>query len=108
MESSLQLSVGSCQENQLSVVGSRLSVKLETEYHAAMISNAGIAAQISEVMQDVFHRIAESVDLVQKTCGEEEAVAYKKATAAIAIAIMDVCEPLYEKNPSLKPKGWDD
>jgi hypothetical protein len=73
-----------------------------------MISHPETAAQISEIMQDVFHRVAESVDLVQKTCGEEEAVAYRKATAAIAIAIMDVCEPVYEKHPSLKPKGWDD
>ncbi len=93
----------------MSVVGSRLSVKLETEYHAAMISHPETAARISEIMQDLFRRVDESVQLVRETCSEEETRAYIKATSGIVGAIvLDVCEPLYEKNPSLKPKGWDD
>jgi hypothetical protein len=74
-----------------------------------MISDPKIAAQISEVMQSVFRQVDESVALVRQNCSDEETAAYLKATAPIVGGIvMDVMEPLYKKNPSLKLKGWDD
>jgi hypothetical protein len=74
-----------------------------------MISNLKTATQISGLMQDLFRRVDESVDLVRQTCSEEETDAYIAATSGLVGAIvMDVCEPLYDKNPSLKPRNWDD
>jgi hypothetical protein len=74
-----------------------------------MISEAHIARKISELMLDIFRRVDESVLMVNETCSPEEAASYKKAAGRVAgAAVMDVLEPLYERNPALKPLGWDD
>lgn len=74
-----------------------------------MISNIQIAEKIKDLMLDVFRRVDESVSLVKDTCPTDEAAAYKKAAGKIAGAVfMDVLEPLYERNPALKPPGWDE
>jgi hypothetical protein len=74
-----------------------------------MISNPDVARLINELMLDLFRRIDESVDMVKQTCSPEEAAAYSKAAGRVAGPIvMDVLEPLYEKNPILKPSDWDD
>jgi hypothetical protein len=73
-----------------------------------MISNASVAKQINELMLDLFRRIDESVATVKEQCPPEEAVAYQKAVGRVAGPIvMDVLEPLYKQNPSLKPLNWD-
>ena len=73
-----------------------------------MLSNPDVARQISDLMMDIFTRVHESVEMVQETCGADEAGRYGKATAKLVGAVvMDVLEPLYEKNPSLKPSNWD-
>jgi hypothetical protein len=73
-----------------------------------MISNVTTARLISELMLDVFYRIDESVSVVRQTCAEDEAVAYSKAIGRLAgSVVMDILEPLYEKNPELKPPHWD-
>ena len=59
-------------------------------------------------MLDLFRRIDDSVAMVKKSCPTEEAAAYQKAAGRVAGPIvMDVLEPLYDKNPSLKPHNWD-
>lgn len=74
-----------------------------------MISNIQTAEKIKELMLDVFRRVEESVSMVRETCTPAEAMAYKKAAVnVIGAVLMDVLEPLYETNPSLKPPGWDD
>jgi hypothetical protein len=74
-----------------------------------MISDANIAKQISDLMLELFRRIDESVAMVRKHCPAGEAAAYQKAAGRVAGPIvMDVLEPLYEKNPVLKPHNWDD
>jgi hypothetical protein len=46
---------------------------------------------------------------VKQTCSPDEYKAYLKATSRLANDIVfDVLEPLYEKNPQLKPANWDD
>lgn len=73
-----------------------------------MISNGETAKRISELMLDIFRRVDESVVMVRESCAEEEAAAYSKAVGKVAGAIvMDVLEPLYDKNPNLKPSNWD-
>ena len=73
-----------------------------------MISNVEVAEQVSELMLDIFRRVDESVFRVKETCPEAEAAAYSKAVGRVAGAVvMDVLEPLYEKNPHLKPPNWD-
>ncbi len=74
-----------------------------------MISNPNTARQISELMLDLFRKVDESIVMVKETCQREEAAAYQKAVGRVAGPIvMDVLEPLYEKNPALKPPKWDE
>ena len=74
-----------------------------------MISNADTAKKISELMLEVFQRLDESVEMVQGTCPPEETARYKKSIGrVVGPIVMNVLEPLYEKNPSLKPANWDD
>lgn len=74
-----------------------------------MISNLQIAEKIKDLMLDVFRRVDESVNMVKENCPADEAAAYKKAAGKVAGAVyMDVLEPLYERNPALKPSGWDE
>jgi hypothetical protein len=73
-----------------------------------MLSNVVTARRVGELMLDIFRRVDESVGMVKETCSEEEAAAYAKAIGYIAGAVvMDVLEPLYDKNPKLKPANWD-
>jgi len=73
-----------------------------------MISDSGTAKQISDLMQDVFCRLDESVAVVKQTCSPEEAAAYSKAVGrVVGPIVMDVLEPLYERHPFLKPSNWD-
>lgn len=73
-----------------------------------MLSNNEAAKHVRELMLDVYRLIDESLAIVKETCPPEEAAAYSKAVGKVAGAVlMDVLEPLYEKNPELKPPGWD-
>ena len=73
-----------------------------------MLSNPDVAKEVSVLMMDIFCRIDESVQAVRKSCSADEAGAYSKAVGRVAGAVvMNVLEPLYEKNPSLKPSNWD-
>ena len=74
-----------------------------------MIDNPEIAAQISELMMDMFRRLCDSCQTVREHCSAEEYAPYLKATRRIGCGIVfDVMEPLYELHPSLKPANWDD
>lgn len=74
-----------------------------------MISNSELAKQISDLMQDVFVRLDESVTAVRQACPPDEADAYSKAVGrVVGPIVMDVMEPLYDKHPVLKPDNWDD
>jgi hypothetical protein len=60
-------------------------------------------------MLNTFYQIDESIQWVKQSSSDEDAAAYQKAVGRVAGAIvMDVLEPLYKKNPSLKPKNWDE
>jgi hypothetical protein len=74
-----------------------------------VISDGNTARQISDLMQDVFCRLDESVTAVRQSCSPEEAAAYCEAVGKVVCPIvMDVMEPLYERHPELKPANWDD
>ena len=74
-----------------------------------MISDGATAKQISDLMQDVFCRLHDSVLVARQTCSPEEAAAYSHAVGRIVGPIvMGVMEPLYEMHAALKPSNWDD
>ena len=74
-----------------------------------MISNPEVAKRVSDLMLDVFYRLDASIPDVKRECSVEEAATYQKAVGRVAGAIvMDVLEPLYRKNPMLKPHNWDE
>lgn len=53
--------------------------------------------------------IAPIAGRVKAACPAEEYAAYKKATGKIVSRIVfDLLEPLYERNPGLKPPQWDE
>jgi hypothetical protein len=73
-----------------------------------MLSNSDTAKRVSDLMLEVFRLVDESCAMVRDSCSEEEAAVYVKAVGRVAGAVvMDVLEPLYEKNPNLKPQNWD-
>jgi hypothetical protein len=73
-----------------------------------MIDNPSVAKEISDLMMDLFTKLSKSCETVRARCSEQEYNSYIKSTARIAGAIvMDVMEPLYEKQPHLKPPNWD-
>jgi hypothetical protein len=73
-----------------------------------MLSNSDTAKRVSDLMLEVFRVVDESVAMVRESCSEEEAAEYFHAVGKVAGAVvMDVLEPLYEKNPHLKPPNWD-
>ncbi len=75
----------------------------------SVIEDSNTAKQVHDVMMEMFNKLTDSCELVRKTCSPEEYSAYKKATAALAGAIVfDVIEPLYQKHPALKPANWPD
>jgi hypothetical protein len=74
-----------------------------------MITNSGTAKQISDLMVEIEQKLAKSMEVVKESCSSEEYAAYHKAVGKIVSGILfEVVEPLYEKNPELKPLGWDD
>jgi hypothetical protein len=74
-----------------------------------MITNPEVAKQISETMKQMWEELCGCCELVRDSCSPEEYAAFIKATRNVGCGIvMDVMEPLYEANPSLKPSGWDD
>jgi hypothetical protein len=74
-----------------------------------MISDGITAKQVSDLMQEMFRQLDESVTAVKATCPPEEAVAYGKAVGrVVGPIVMDVMAPLYERHPELKPSNWDD
>jgi hypothetical protein len=73
-----------------------------------MISNADTAKKISELMLEFFQRLDESVEMVRGTSPPEETATYNKSIGrVVGPIVMNVLQPLYEKNPSLKPANWD-
>ena len=67
-----------------------------------------MAKEINELMVEIEHQVAKSLQSVKQRCSAEEYTVYKKATGKIVSAIVfDVIEPLYERHPALKPPGWD-
>jgi hypothetical protein len=74
-----------------------------------MISDRKTAKQIKELMLEVDHQLEASLEMVQQRCPAEEFKTYKKAVGRVVCKILsEVIEPLYEKNPELKPPGWDE
>jgi hypothetical protein len=58
-------------------------------------------------MLDIFRRVDESVAMVRQNSPPNEAAAYSRGVGRVAGAVvMDVLEPLYERNPDLKPPNW--
>lgn len=73
-----------------------------------MIKDAEVAATVSQVLQDVFDRLGQSVLRVNQSCSEVEAKRYRQKIGDIAyILVFDILEPLYEEHPGLKPADWD-
>lgn len=74
-----------------------------------MITNTNAANQVSELMIELKDQMMESLAAVKESCSPEEYQAYHAALGQVVYAILvNILEPLYKANPSLKPPKWDD
>jgi hypothetical protein len=47
--------------------------------------------------------------LVEECSTPAELADYRRAVGKVTFTILhEILEPIYERNPALKPKGWDD
>ncbi len=67
-----------------------------------------IAQKISDELNDILGRLDSSVKLVMDECSEPEFHGYRSAIAYVMAAVIDVTNSLYQKNPEVKPEGYDD
>ena len=66
------------------------------------------AQQLSDQLNDIVGRLNESIKLVQLNCDEAEFAAYRKVVGRVmGNLILEVINPLYEKNPEVKPENYD-
>jgi hypothetical protein len=73
-----------------------------------MIRNPDTAKQISDLIHEVFRRLDESTQLVKSTCSAGDFAVHNKSIGRVLGAVvMDVMEPLYADNPTLKPLHWE-
>lgn len=71
-----------------------------------MIEDERIAKQISDLMLECGARLDESVLLVKNSCSESELNTYRRAVGEImGNMLTEIMNPLYERHPTLKPKG---
>ncbi len=67
-----------------------------------------IAQKISDEMNEIMARLNDSIWLVMDNCEESEFQGYRGAVAHIMAAVIEVTNSLYQKNPEVKPAGYDD
>jgi hypothetical protein len=69
-----------------------------------VITDIGVAENVSKLMLDCGARLDESVALVGSKCSADEFAAYQQAVGKIMCDILfEVLNPLYKAHPSLKP-----
>ena len=74
-----------------------------------MLTNLEAAKQVDDLMILIEHQLAGSMEMVEARCSLEEYVLYKRAVGKVVTTILvEILDPLYERNSSLKPVGWDD
>lgn len=74
-----------------------------------MISDVQTATKIKELLLSISHQLEGSLEEVKRTCTADESRDYQTAVGrVIGKMLFEIIEPLYEKNPSLKPDGWDE
>lgn len=67
-----------------------------------------VAQKISDEMNDILARLNDSIQLVMDNCEEAEFHGYRGAVARVMAAVVDVTNSLYQKNPEVKPEGYDE
>ncbi len=74
-----------------------------------MIADPDIAKRVVDLVLDGYRCIEQSMKLVEECSTPAEFADYKRAVGKVTFTVLDeILEPVYEQNPTLKPKGWDD
>jgi hypothetical protein len=74
-----------------------------------MIANTDIAKRAVDMVLDGYSRIEQSMKLVEECSTPAELADYSRAVGKVTFTILhEILEPICERNPALKPKGWDD
>jgi hypothetical protein len=73
-----------------------------------MLSDKVVAEEVAKLVYAAKDTLLESMALVESKCSREEYAAYKRAVGQVVTKMLtEIVEPLYERNPALKPDGWD-
>jgi hypothetical protein len=73
-----------------------------------VIMKTEIAQRISDEMNEILARLNGSIQLVMDNCEESEFQGYRGAVAHVMAAVVDVTNSLYQRNPEVKPVGYDE
>jgi hypothetical protein len=72
-----------------------------------MLTNEVVAADAVNLVTQAKDTLLESMALVESNCTPEEYAAYKGAVGRVVVEMLnEIVGPIYEHNPSLKPRGW--
>lgn len=67
-----------------------------------------VAKRLSDELNDIMARLDQSTRVVMDQCPEAEFKADRSAVGRVmGSLVLDVLNPLYEKNPEVKPEGYD-
>jgi hypothetical protein len=74
-----------------------------------MIANADVGQRVINLVLDGYNRIEQSMKVVEECSTPEEFADYSRAVGRVTFTILhEILEPVYKRNPALKPKDWDD
>lgn len=74
-----------------------------------MIEDTRIAEQVKTLILEGYARLEESMKLVETHCSPQEFSTFRTAMGKVTNSILfNLLEPLYDKQPVLKPPDWDD
>jgi hypothetical protein len=71
------------------------------------IMKTEIAQHLSDELNDIVGRLDGTIQLVMEHGSDAEFQGYKRVVAFAMAAVIDVINPLYIKNPEVKPEDYD-
>lgn len=76
---------------------------------SGMVSDVNAATEVKRLVDGAKDLLLDSMSVVEQRCPRDEYAAYKRAVGRVVSQMLsEIIEPLFERNPSLKPEGWDE
>lgn len=73
-----------------------------------MLNNPEAAECVSDELLEINVRLNESIQRIQGQCSPKEFSAYQKRVGVLINSIFEqILEPIYAKDPALRPPHWE-